>query len=61
MKGNVKETPKSCSCRMCRFAKASEYGHFFLKAAERRFRHSAKVAMRTQEEFDIAPRTDRVG
>lgn len=46
----TKQTPKSCSCRMCRYSKASEWGHFTMKKEERAFRHEQNTALRKGSE-----------
>ena len=42
---SAKQTPKSCSCSMCRRGKATKTGHFYRKADERAYRHNAKIEL----------------
>jgi len=53
----TKQTPKSCSCRMCKRGKMTKAGNIRMKHDERSFRHSAKVAIKKGIDFlGIAPK-----
>jgi hypothetical protein len=47
----MKFTPKSCSCNACKRSKRSKQGHFYMKAAERSYRHKAKVELQNGGEL----------
>lgn len=52
----MKKTPKSCSCAACRRGKGTKTGKFFMKSAERGFRHNSKVALKKgSEDVGVAP------
>lgn len=42
---STKQTPKSCSCRMCKLGKSCDASKFAMKYDERAFRHSQKIAL----------------
>lgn len=42
---NTKQTPKSCSCRMCRWGKSRPGSKFMMKAHERSARHDVTRAL----------------
>jgi hypothetical protein len=49
-----KGTPKSCSCRMCRYSKSSSGGKFMMKADERAHRHRSNQELRVRlEDADL--------
>lgn len=52
----TKQTPKSCSCSMCRFGKHTKSGKKEMKADERSFRHNTKIIINKGEEVvGLAP------
>jgi hypothetical protein len=50
----MKQTPKSCGCRQCRFGKGTKAGSKEMKRDERAFRHASKIALNKGQE-DIIP------
>lgn len=42
----TKQTPKSCSCRMCKFGKRCAASKYAMMKDERAFRHNQKIALR---------------
>lgn len=42
----TKQTPKSCSCKQCRFGKHTKTGHFYMKVDERSHRHRSKIELK---------------
>jgi len=51
-----KQTPKSCSCKTCTRGKHTKSGHELMKADERAFRHSQKIALaKGAEDVAVAP------
>lgn len=45
MQTSTKQTPKSCSCRMCQYGKHTKTGHHFMKQDEHSYRHAAKITL----------------
>lgn len=45
MQTSTKQTPKSCSCRVCLRGKHTKTGHIFMKYDERIYRHAAKIRL----------------
>jgi len=54
----TKATPKSCSCRQCRWAKHTKPGNRMVKQGERAFRHRSNQDLRQGSE-DIVPAGSR--
>lgn len=45
MDTNTKQTPKSCSCSMCRYGKHTKTGHAYMTHDQRAYRHKAKIKL----------------
>lgn len=58
----MKATPKSCSCRQCKYAKHTNAGNKEVKRQERAFRHAQNRLLRTgHEDILVAGAMGRIG